>query len=81
MQTFQLKDVQYDVEDGAFLGRGLELTSETLESLEMSGLEASALLYSILILISHNAFSVTFSNLPQQHKNTLLPNWASDQKM
>ena len=47
MQTFQLKDAQYDVEDRAFLGRGLELTSETLESLEMSGLEASALLYSI----------------------------------
>ena len=47
MQTFQLKDTQYDVEDRAFLGRGLELTSETLESLEMSGLEASALLYSI----------------------------------
>ena len=47
MQTFQLKDAQYDVEDRAFLGRGLELTSETLESLEMSGLEASALFYSI----------------------------------
>ena len=47
MQTFQLKDAQYDVEDRAFLGRGLELTSETLESLEMRSSEASALLYSI----------------------------------
>ena len=47
MQTFQLKDAQHDVEDRAFLGKGLELTSETLESLEMNGLQTSASLYSI----------------------------------
>ena len=48
MQTFKLKDAQYDVGHRSFFGRGLELMSKTLESLEMSGLEASVSLYSIL---------------------------------